>query len=1131
MSRAVAALGVLILVFAAVAQAEDEHLGIAGPSDAAELALKGFRLAPGVSGALVAAEPELANPVAFCFDEQGRIYVAETFRQDRGVTDNRGHMNWLEDDLSLETVEQRGEMFRRYLGPEVDGWSRYPDRIRRLSDENGDGRYETATVFATGFNDLLDGTGSGVLARRGDVYYTCIPKLWKLRDETGDGVANVREPLHHGYGVRVAFRGHDMHGLIWGPDGRLYYSIGDRGYNVETREGTRLARPDTGAVFRCEPDGSNLEVYAYGLRNPQELAFNDEGDLFTGDNNSDGGDRARWVYVAPGGDSGWRMYYQYPQDRGPWNREKMWSPYRENDEVAAVQPAYIVPPILNIADGPSGLTFDPGVGLPEEHRGRFFLVDFRGSPGNSGVRSFRVRQQGAGFELTDSDWFLRSMLATDFDFGPDGALYALDWVDGWTGEGKGRIYRFDVEGRAPAGPTLAELYAAGFESFADDRLLDLLGHPDRRVRLESQFELAERTERRIAGNDEALLTTLATLARTSDRPLQARHALWGYGQSARRTGRRAGRFDELLQTDDAEQRRQALRVATDLPRGAFDGAEGWSADVLASALTDAEPRVRFQAALALGRHGSADHIPALLEVLAVNRDEDPFLRHAAATALAGIGDAEALLAAADNPSASARLGIVIALRRLEHPGLARFLTDGDSRVVQEAGRAIHDLGLAEALPALAAQIHRPGFSQLAATPAGAEFARRVINANNRLGGEPQARAIAAAAADSGLPDALRALAARSLLDWSSPPRLDAVTGEFRPIPERSREEAEQAVRGGLPSLLAGSARLREAGVRLAAAYGIRDVGPVLQDIVRSNDSGGAVRVQALSALDELKDDSLRGLVDELLSDREPVVRAEARRLLAKFAPERALPLLEQAAIAAEAETLERQSAVRGMSALGTSEADAALERLLVKWAEQGQIDPAIQLELLEAAESSGSDRLRGLLDRILAARGTDPPTAAWTESLEGGDAERGRSVFFGSAAASCRRCHKINGEGSDVGPDLSEIGRLKSREYLLESIVDPNAKIAEGFETAVFALDDGRVVSGVVRFEDDRSFRVITPQGEVEIVDKSQIEDRAKGQSGMPADIVRQISRRELRDLVEFLSTLQVRQEPEGHRQ
>jgi quinoprotein glucose dehydrogenase len=194
------------------------------------------------------------------------------------------------------------------------------------------------------------------------VWFTNIPKLWRLRDADGDGVAEVRDPVHDGYGVHTSLIGHDLHGLVVGPDRRLYFSIGDRGFHVEY-EGRTHAYPDEGAVLRCELDGSGLEVVHRGLRNPQELAFDLHGDLFTGDNNSDGGDRARLVQIVPGADSGWRIGFQWLDDRGAWNRERMWHPRHPG------QSARTLPPIANFADGPSGLAFDPGVGLPERFRG------------------------------------------------------------------------------------------------------------------------------------------------------------------------------------------------------------------------------------------------------------------------------------------------------------------------------------------------------------------------------------------------------------------------------------------------------------------------------------------------------------------------------------------------------------------------------------------------------------------------------------------------------------------------------------------------------------------------------------------------------------------------------------------
>ena len=188
--------------------------------------------------------------------------------------------------------------------------------------------------------------------------------------------------------------------------------------------------------FVAKSMGVDLEVFASGLRDPQELAFDQFGNLFTGDNNSDSGDKARWVYVVESGDSGWRMSYQYLSDRGPFNREKIWHPAHPE------QPAYIVPPVANIGDGPSGLAYYPGTGFADGFQDYFFLCDFRGTASNSGIRAIKVKPKGAFFEIAATQEPLWQVLATDLAFGPDGFLYLSDWVEGWTGEGKGRIYRF-----------------------------------------------------------------------------------------------------------------------------------------------------------------------------------------------------------------------------------------------------------------------------------------------------------------------------------------------------------------------------------------------------------------------------------------------------------------------------------------------------------------------------------------------------------------------------------------------------------------------------------------------------------------------------------------------------------------
>jgi quinoprotein glucose dehydrogenase len=107
-----------------------------------------------------------------------------------------------------------------------------------------------------------------------------------------------------------------------------------------------------------------------------------------------------------------------------------------------------------------------------------------------------------------------------------------------------------------------------------------------------------------------------------------------------------------------------------------------------------------------------------------------------------------------------------------------------------------------------------------------------------------------------------------------------------------------------------------------------------------------------------------------------------------------------------------------------------------------------------------------------------------------------------------------------VGPDLSAIAKDKDRQYLLESIVDPSAKIAKGFETLIVVTIEGKVLSGIVKSEDDKVVRLMTPEGSILTVAQDDIEERAKGKSGMPSDLSKNLTRSEIRDLVEYLSTL-----------
>src|SRR4029077_19363287 len=130
--------------------------------------------------------------------------------------------------------------------------------------------------------------------------------------------------------------------------------------------------------------------------------------------------------------------------------------------------------------------------MPERYAGHFFLCDFRGDPAQSGVRSFAVKPKGASFELVNAHQFLWSGLATYFNFAPDGGFYISDWVFGWEGTGKGRIYRVADPARRKSESVkeVQELLAEGFDQRPISELLELLNHQDMRVRQEAQFALA-----------------------------------------------------------------------------------------------------------------------------------------------------------------------------------------------------------------------------------------------------------------------------------------------------------------------------------------------------------------------------------------------------------------------------------------------------------------------------------------------------------------------------------------------------------------------------------------------------------------------------------------------------------------
>jgi putative heme-binding domain-containing protein len=1127
---------------------------IASAPAEAEAVLKQMKLPEGMKADLWAAEPELANPVALSVDERGRIFVAETHRLGSSVLDIRNYMFFLEDDLACRTVEDRLAMCRKFFGDRFADLTVEEDFIRLLEDRNHDGKVDFDSIYAGGFNHAEDGIAAGVYARHDKVWATIIPDLWQFSGTDDKGVAQQRKSLSHGYGIRFGYTGHDMHGITMGPDGRLYFSIGDRAANVMTKDGRHVYMPDCGGVFRCNQDGTGLEIVHWGLRNPQELAFDDHGNLFTGDNDFDYGDTERLVYVVEGGDSGWRVGYQHPplgKELVPWKAEQIWVSFGNSQDkyngVAnpnpntdlGVRPAAYLPPVTNIGDGPSGFLFDPGTGISPKFRGHFFLCHSKGSYARSEIHAFTVNEKGSTFELDQSVPFVGFVHSSDLDIGPDGAIYFLDWSETMRKTARGRVFKL-YDPAVTADPLTLEtkrLLEEGMATRSTSELNSLLAHADRRVRMEAQFALAAKGTEAVVEFTRVARSVAAPTAgvfKGCTRPDLARlHAIWGLDQIGRKDASAYAPLVPLLDDKDAEVRAQATKI--------LGGAKYAAAkQALLDKLHDASPRVKFFAAMAVAKLKATEAAPAILELLRANNDQDAYLRHACVLALVGIATEDGelpapfdsadpvplteegttlLKAASQDKSDAVRLASVLAMRRVRFPEVASLLSDANPRIVAEAARAINDEPIVGAMPALAKQAALKPASD--STPLREAIELRALNALFRLGRADDAVALSKAATNAALEPFCRQEAIFQLGNWANPPQRDRLLGITRPLPARDAESARLALASVWSSLLGDSSSdLKLAALEAAQKLEARGLASQLSALVGDDKQPADIRAEALTILGGWDDkQAIASAVKVARLSGEPALQRASILLLPKGDPADAIATL-QSTFTKDSPSGTAQ-ALRVLSQIPGQQAEAMLSGWIEKL-KQGHVSPNLQLDVIEAAKSSKSGSIQTALKTYLDSLPKDRTIAAFPFLLEGGDVQAGKKVFFENTAAQCTRCHKINGQGSEVGPVLEGIATRQPSTYLLESVLFPNNKIAPGFEMTMVMLKDGKVVSGMVRKETDTELQISAPLPDApfETVKKSDVANRIPGVSAMPEIFTQVLSQREIRDLVAYLSSL-----------
>ncbi len=505
------------------------------------------------------------------------------------------------------------------------------DEIRLVEDIDADGYADRAPVWADGFNSI-----QGLTYHDGTVFVMHAPYLTALRDTDGDGVAEERKNLFKGFGLgpeEDKVRLHNSNGIVAGHDGWLYLALGDRGCDVTRPEGDLLVL-NGGGILRCRPDGRDLHVFSTGLRNIYDVALDDDLNVFTRDNENDGGNyKIRVCQSFFGADHG----YPYLYDERP-------------EEALA--------PLADLGLGSSaGGVYYRETQFPAEYRGLYFCEWGRAvmryvpeSPGKP-FGTVKEIEFAAGAE-NDPYGFKPTDLVVDCD----GSLLIADWADGQRPKrGRARIYRVQFVGRAllpdQGSPRVEPQGRAGVPILRSKMPNDLAGWIERlnsdsdHERLEAQFTL----ERRGRDGPAALVESLRTA--NLNEPAR-RHVVWIL---AHVQGQLAS--DELFKFAQQESlpsvQIQAIRALADLHDPVLAehrlNAGPGSVDVakrFAALARSEQDGVMLDVVVALGRLKWAG---APLWMSEKMRAMDPVVGHAAQQTLRRCGDWLAVLRLLDGP--------------------------------------------------------------------------------------------------------------------------------------------------------------------------------------------------------------------------------------------------------------------------------------------------------------------------------------------------------------------------------------------------------------------------------------------------------------------------------------------------
>ena len=1070
-----------------------------------------FRVADNFEVSLFADNKFVDNPISITIDRQGRVYVAEALRFLRGVEDTRRYNAWFIDELKINDLQGRLDLYDKWTkkGMFKEGhFTKFSERIQTLIDSNGDGKADQKKLYAGEFNHPLDGNGSSILlGQDGEMYYANIPHIWKLYDKDGDGVSEKREKFISGFGFRNGVNGHDLHGLEWGVDGRLYFSNGDRGYGIKTKEGNFLFDSERGATYRCEPDGSNLEVFTIGNRNPQDLAFDQYGNMFTVDNNRGRGDRSRVCYLVELGDYAWNSGHENkttffratklntrkgPKSIDNWLTEGDWKTEFKG------QAAYCIPSSHYIDGGSAGITFNPGKSLGPALDNHFVYSAYQ-----RGIYTFKFQPKGAGLAIQNVKNFWGGGHIMDTEFSTDGRLFVADYVstaNAKKGQTKGAIYVLQDPQFLKEESVLSadKILRKGFKGNSAEELYKNLFHQDMRVRLYSQFELANRKDSQQL--KKALAQTQNELARL--------HGLWGLGQLSRK--------DNAFNADIVEYAKDSnWRVRSQLAKVLGESKDPSVYPVVASLLADSNERVQFFAATALGKVGAGKSVSALINLAEKNADKDVFLRHSVVAGLIFSKDADKIHTYIKHKSPAVRRVVLLTLARMKDGRITELLNDEEVSIVQETIRAI-DRTKTHSITVKGAEVlarYSKGKPNITAPDQ-----ERILQWNFRKGGLDSAQRIIAFALNQEADSRLRQIALNDLGRWEKEMIVDPVIGQIREV-NKDRGNIKELLLPAVKTLLSQkndkdmSALLNSLALDLGMAL---DKNKLASQVLNPKEKL-STRLDLYKKLQAGKDKQLNEITTQLLGDPEKAMRIAAYKALYSLNKK----TFQQKMKANGGSGKDLQVVYTVIAQLGNCGLDDILIKAMQREMIRGRHPRESQLELITACEKSKNAKVKKLLADYRAALPKEDKYAEFNTVLFGGDAKNGRKLVYEQGVGQCIICHKVEGKGGIVAPDLSNIASLKrtNSKYLLESIVAPSAFVVPGFGNISVVLKNGETVVGSLVKENNGLITLKLADGSQKVVKAVDVKSKTPPISSMPP-MGAILKKHEIRDIIAYLQTL-----------